>query len=163
MKTLVIGGAGYIGSVLTRQLLEQGNQVTVLDNLRFGRDSLKDLESNDRFALVEGDLCDHVECCIAPFARGVTGLEIGADATARRGQPLGVKPFAQLGMVCEMVGFDEAVDIATHMRRHLAPGARGDTVKRSLAHTQLGRHVPGKVIGISIVKHGAGDTSDRSL
>lgn len=33
MRTLVTGGAGYIGSVITEVLLERGHEVTVLDNL----------------------------------------------------------------------------------------------------------------------------------
>lgn len=36
MKILVIGGAGYIGSHVTREFLDQGYAVTVLDNLSFG-------------------------------------------------------------------------------------------------------------------------------
>src|SRR5436853_3083289 len=36
MKLLVTGGAGYIGSLMTAQLLEAGHQVTVFDNLLKG-------------------------------------------------------------------------------------------------------------------------------
>ncbi len=36
MKLLVTGGAGYIGSVVSRQLLDAGHEVVVLDNLERG-------------------------------------------------------------------------------------------------------------------------------
>ncbi|MDT4994862.1 MAG: UDP-glucose 4-epimerase, partial [Actinoplanes sp.] len=36
MKLLVTGGAGYVGSVTSRLLLDAGHEVTVLDNLSTG-------------------------------------------------------------------------------------------------------------------------------
>jgi UDP-glucose 4-epimerase len=36
MKLLVTGGAGYIGSIVAKQLLENGHNVTVFDNLKQG-------------------------------------------------------------------------------------------------------------------------------
>ena len=36
MRILVTGGAGYIGSVTTRLLLDAGHEVTVLDSLEKG-------------------------------------------------------------------------------------------------------------------------------
>jgi nucleoside-diphosphate-sugar epimerase len=57
-RVFVTGGAGYIGSVLSQQLLEHGHQVTVFDRLFFGVDSLGPLRSHPRFRLVQGDIRD---------------------------------------------------------------------------------------------------------
>lgn len=53
-KILVVGGAGYVGSVLTRELLERGYAVRVVDRLYFGDDSLR--EVRDRVDLVVADI-----------------------------------------------------------------------------------------------------------
>jgi nucleoside-diphosphate-sugar epimerase len=55
---LVIGGAGYIGSVLCRQLLHQGYSVRVLDALLYGKESIAELLNHPRFSLIEGDSRD---------------------------------------------------------------------------------------------------------
>ena len=52
---LVIGGAGYIGSVLVRQLLARGYRVRVLDRLMFGREPILDLSLLPGFELLPGD------------------------------------------------------------------------------------------------------------
>ncbi len=55
---LVTGGAGYIGSVLVRQLLERGYRVRVLDLLLFGGESLVELFNNPGFEFIKGDVRD---------------------------------------------------------------------------------------------------------
>lgn len=57
-KVLVTGGAGYIGSVLVRQLLDSGYSVVVLDSLRFGGESIAELLNNEHFEFVNGDVRD---------------------------------------------------------------------------------------------------------
>lgn len=54
MKVLVTGGAGYIGSVLSRILLEKGYDVTCLDRLFFGIDPIKEIA--DKIRLVRDDV-----------------------------------------------------------------------------------------------------------
>jgi nucleoside-diphosphate-sugar epimerase len=56
MKVLVTGGAGYIGSVLVRQLLEQNFQVRVIDSLLHGGESLADLLNDQNFEFIKGDV-----------------------------------------------------------------------------------------------------------
>ena len=54
MKILVTGGAGYIGSIVVEELVKQGDEVVVLDNLLFGHREA--VHSAAHF--VEGNLCD---------------------------------------------------------------------------------------------------------
>lgn len=53
-KILLVGGAGYVGAVLTRELLERGYAVKVLDRLYYGDDGLRDVR--DRVELIAGDM-----------------------------------------------------------------------------------------------------------
>ena len=100
MKALVVGGAGYIGSVVTRQLLAEGHEVVVLDDCSTG----------------------HADAVPA-------GVELVADATspmpARCSAGGGfdaVLHFAAKSLVGESV--DEAVAVLADQRlRH--PGAAG--------------------------------------
>jgi nucleoside-diphosphate-sugar epimerase len=53
-KVLVVGGAGYVGSVLVPELLERGYAVKVFDRLFFGDQGLSDVR--DRIQLEIGDM-----------------------------------------------------------------------------------------------------------
>jgi len=56
MQILVTGGAGYVGSVLTPQLLAEGYRVRVLDNFLFGQTSLLHCCSNPNLEIIRGDV-----------------------------------------------------------------------------------------------------------
>jgi len=56
---LVTGGAGFIGSNLVDELLKQGYEVKVLDNLTTGRmENLSNAAKNNKFKFYKGDLRD---------------------------------------------------------------------------------------------------------
>jgi len=54
MKILVVGGAGYIGSICTELLLDEGHEAAVFDNLDEGHRRAVD----SRAKFIEGDLAD---------------------------------------------------------------------------------------------------------
>lgn len=58
MKLLVTGGAGYIGSILVPTLLDDGHEVTVLDNFMYGQSSLLDCCADPKLRIVRGDCRD---------------------------------------------------------------------------------------------------------
>lgn len=57
-KVLITGGAGYIGSVLTSTLLDEGFEVSVLDNLLYNQSSLLACCRNKKFKFIKGDVTD---------------------------------------------------------------------------------------------------------
>ena len=57
MKYLVTGGAGFIGSNIVKELLNQGQEVRVLDNFATGkRENILPLINNPHLTVIEGDL-----------------------------------------------------------------------------------------------------------
>jgi len=87
MKVLVTGGAGYIGSVVTEELLNDGHETIVYDNLIKGhRDAV-----DRRAKFIEGDLMDgdtlraaltdhHIEAVIHMAAHSLVGESVEKPA-----------------------------------------------------------------------------------
>ncbi len=57
-KVLITGAAGYIGSVLTPELLKDGYQVVAVDNFMYSQTSLLDCCVNKNLQIVRGDVRD---------------------------------------------------------------------------------------------------------
>lgn len=81
-KVLVSGGAGYIGSVLVRLLLEKGFAVRVIDKLSFGGEPLLDWLNHPQFEFVKGDIRNE-----ADVAAALQGVDAVAHLAAIVGDP----------------------------------------------------------------------------
>ncbi len=58
LNILITGGAGYLGSMITTKLVEDGHNVTVIDILEFNKTSLAHLFIKRNFKFIEGDVRD---------------------------------------------------------------------------------------------------------
>lgn len=70
MKTLVTGGCGFIGSHLAEQLLAQGHEVVIIDNLSCGRlANIASFEKHPKLRVVTADIVARGQ--IAPAFNGI--------------------------------------------------------------------------------------------
>lgn len=62
MRILITGGAGFIGSALSKRLLREGNEIWCLDNLSTGHiDNITDLMEHPQFHFVNRDITETVD------------------------------------------------------------------------------------------------------
>ena len=125
MHILVTGGAGYIGSVVVEELINQGEQVTVLDNLAQGHRAA--LHSQAAFLLA--DLADRDTLNDLFKAESFDAVEVDPRATGEVEPPLladaaGDAPGASQGLAqCSRVA----------SRRDHVPGQLGSALVGPLA------------------------------
>ena len=81
-RVLVTGGAGYIGSVLVRILLNKGYSVRVIDSLKFGGDALLDVAQHPHFEFIKGDIRNNED-----VDKALQGMEAVAHLAAIVGDP----------------------------------------------------------------------------
>ncbi len=83
MNVLITGGAGFIGTHLTRHLLKQGHNVTILDNLLpqvHGSRAMVASDLADEVRLIRGDIADE-----AIVREALKGVEAVAHLAAETG------------------------------------------------------------------------------
>ena len=56
MRVLITGGAGYVGSLLSRKLISKGYQVRVMDALWYGKQPIDECLAHEDFELVQDDI-----------------------------------------------------------------------------------------------------------
>ena len=137
MKTLITGGAGFIGSHLARRLISRGDSVVALDDLSTGSvENLRDLRSAEAFELHVGcvsdrplvaelmDDCDVVyhlaaavgvrlivEQPVHTIQTNVHGTQVVLDAAAKKRKPVVVASTSEVYGKSHELPFKETADI----------------------------------------------------
>ncbi len=120
-QVLVLGGGGYLGSVVVARLLERGFKVRVLDSFLFGEGSLEDVRTHGGCELVRGDVRD-----------------IGAVVKAMRGCDAVVHLAAIVGDPACDDNKQLAMEVNRAATRMLADVARGCGVRRFVFASSCG-------------------------
>jgi dTDP-glucose 4,6-dehydratase len=123
MRILVTGGAGFIGSAVTRLLvLERGATVLVVDKLTYAGDrrSIRDCEGRHGFQFLEADICDlpRMRAAMAEF-RPEAVMHLAAESHVDR-SIAGAAPFIETNIT----GTFSMLEAARLYHAGLEPAAR---------------------------------------
>jgi nucleoside-diphosphate-sugar epimerase len=106
---LLTGGAGYIGSILTPQLLNEGFSVTVIDNLMYRQDSLLQCCENKNFTFVKSDVANEDL---------LKQLMPSHDIIIPLAAIVGAPACKMLPAISKLVNFDAVKIIIKHLKPH---------------------------------------------
>ena len=117
----MVGGAGFLGSILVESLLDQGYQVTIFDALLYGDESIRHLLDRPGLSLVSGDLRD-ITATVKAFK---TALASGLAQIKGLGAKHVAVALGHAGEVTEQhaEALVTAAHDATYVYRHTKPSA----------------------------------------
>jgi nucleoside-diphosphate-sugar epimerase len=102
---LVVGGAGYIGSLVIEKLLARGHKVRLLDNLVYGDQAIRNLLTNPQLEFIKGD-CRNIQDVVRAMSnvRNMIHLAaiVGDPACAEDGENASQINYAATRMMAEI-------------------------------------------------------------
>jgi nucleoside-diphosphate-sugar epimerase len=127
---LVSGAGGYIGSVLTRELLAAGHRVVAFDRFFFGRETLDGADPGGKLSIVQKDIRD-----VEPA--DLQGVDIVCDLAALSNDPSGeIDP-----------GLTHAINHAG--RQRLSAAAKRAGVRRYILSSSCSVYGAGETLDLS--------------
>jgi dTDP-glucose 4,6-dehydratase len=128
MRTLVTGGAGFVGSALCARLLDRGDEVVCVDNLVTGSvDNLKPLADRRSFSFVEADV------------NAVIPVEGRLDAVLNLACPASPADFGPLALEILEVGsrgVARLLDLSAHHGARFLHASTSEVYGEPLVHPQ---------------------------
>lgn len=110
MRVLVTGGAGYLGTVVTKHLIDRGYETTVFDSLLHGGDALVPYFGYSNFRFTKGDIRD---------ARQVKAACMDQDVVIHLAAIVGLPACAADKRLAEQTNFEGSLNVllaCTHQR-----------------------------------------------
>lgn len=104
---VIFGGAGYIGSVLTRRLLWEGFRVRVFDNFLFGREGMLGLVE-PCLEVIEGDICD--TGAVSSAVKGADSVVLLSAIIGRREEEVRRNNMRDINLLASSVVLDASVE-----------------------------------------------------
>lgn len=111
---LITGGAGYIGSLLTSELLRLNYRVTVLDSLLFGGESLVSFLPHPNFHFVRGDVTEKraiKDACRDEWQKPDAIIHLAAIVGFPACQAVGRQVAWKYNVEATQMAFEQAADI----------------------------------------------------
>lgn len=106
---LITGGAGYLGSVLCRYLLDSGFKVRVLDSLMYGEGPVAEFLEHPHYQLIRGDIRD---------PEAVNAAVPGADVLVHLAAIVGDPACAAMSALARAVNLDASISLIEAAASH---------------------------------------------
>ena len=110
-KILIIGGAGYIGSILTELLLKDGYSVRVFDNFLFGGvglDEIKKGKFGEKLEIIKDDICNLK--ALSKACEGVDSVVLLAAIVGRRLDEVQRSTMRDINLLASYSAVDAAIE-----------------------------------------------------
>ncbi len=118
-KILLIGGGGYLGTVLAGRLIDSGYNVRILDSFIYGKKPVQSLKDDYRVEIIEGDIRN-----LETVNKTMSGIDSVIHLAAVVGDPASAKRPEQtvetnqlaslvLAQVCKMKGIQRFIYAST--------------------------------------------------
>jgi dTDP-glucose 4,6-dehydratase len=132
-RTVVLGGAGFVGSHLCERLLGEGSRVVAVDSLITGRrENVAHLSADDRFELIEADVS-------TPF--DVPGRVDAVMHLASPASPLHYLQFPTETLRAGSLGMFNAIDLASRKGARVLYASTSEVYGDPLVHPQEERYL----------------------
>jgi len=138
MSTILItGGAGFIGSHLTKKLLEKNYQVIVVDNLITGSEkNIKEFKNNKNFTFIKANVIKPLDNLLGNFSKINFIFHLASPASPNHKSPISYHQLALETMLVNTVGTLALLKLAKKNQAKFLFASTSEVYGNPLVHPQ---------------------------